>query len=190
MSPRRSSRRRRKRPTPDVSLTPLVVADAEEMVEALVRNRDFLRPFEPLRPESDFTLEGQRAALAELERGRALDAVYAFAVRAGDALVGRVTLSQVFRKAFSNCYLGYWVGQEHNGRGYATAAVRLAADHALGPLGLHRVQANVMTKNPRSARVLEKNGFRREGLALNYLQIAGRWEDHHMYALTVEDRAG
>jgi ribosomal-protein-alanine N-acetyltransferase len=160
------------------------------MLAALVRNRDFLRPYEPLRPESDFTLAGQRAALKELERGRALDSVYAFAVRARGAIVGRVSLSQVFRKAFSNCYLGYWIGEEHNGHGYATEAVRLAVDYALGPLALHRVQANVMTKNPRSARVLEKNGFRREGLALNYLRIAGRWEDHDMYALTVEDLRG
>ena len=45
-----------------------------------------------------------------------------------------------------------------------------------------------MTKNPRSARVLEKAGFRREGLALHYLQVAGRWEDHDMFAITVEDR--
>lgn len=112
---------------------------------------------------------------------------YAFCIRAGGAIVGRMTLSQVFRRAFQNCYLGYFVGEEHNGRGHATAAVRLAVGYAFGELGLHRVQANVMTSNPRSARVLEKAGFRREGLALRYLEIAGRWEDHDMYAVTVED---
>lgn len=154
----------------------------------LVRNRRFLEPFEPVRPDSDFTLEGQRAAMAELEAWRAADSAYAFGIRAGDELVGRVSLSQVFRRAFRSCYLGYWVGEEHNGRGYATAAVRLAVGHAFDELGLHRVQANVMTKNPRSARVLAKAGFRKEGLALRYLEIAGRWEDHYMYAITVEDR--
>jgi ribosomal-protein-alanine N-acetyltransferase len=159
------------------------------MLELLVRNREFLTPFEPVRPDADFTLAGQRAAIAEMATLREAGAAYAFCIRAGGGLVGRLTLSQVFRKAFRNCYLGYWVGEEHNGRGYATEAVRSAVGYAFGDLGLHRVQANVMTKNPRSARVLTKAGFRKEGLALRYLQIAGRWEDHDMYAITAEDLA-
>ena len=157
------------------------------MLGLLVRNREFLARYDPVRPENDFTLEGQRAAMADLTAGRAAGTTYAFGIRATGALVGRVTLSQVFRKAFQNCYLGYFVGEEHNGRGYATTAVGLAVRFAFEDLGLHRVQANVMTTNPRSARVLEKAGFRKEGRALRYLQIAGRWEDHDLYALTVED---
>ncbi len=161
------------------------------MLAALLRNRAFLEPFEPLRPESDFTLAGQHASLRALEGARVAGTTYAFAIRPADTgeIAGRITLSQVFRRSFQNCYLGYWVAEEHNGRGYATQAVELAVGHAFGELGLHRVQANVMTKNPRSARVLEKAGFRREGLALRYLQIAGRWEDHDMFAITAEERA-
>jgi ribosomal-protein-alanine N-acetyltransferase len=157
------------------------------MLELLVRNRAFLAGYEPVRPKSDYTLEGQRAAIAELALARTADTAYAFCIRAGGRIVGRLTLSQVFRRAFRNCYLGYWVGEEHNGRGYATAAVRLAVRHAFDVLDLHRVQANVMTRNPRSARVLEKAGFRHEGMAVRYLQIAGRWEDHDLYAITAED---
>lgn len=156
----------------------------------MVRNRGFLEPYEPARASSDFTLPGVRASIAELAAARDAGVAYPFCIRAGGVLVGRITLSQVFRRAFRNCYLGYFVAEEHNGRGYATAAVTLAVDFAFDTLGLHRVQANVMTKNPRSARVLDKAGFRKEGLALDYLQIAGRWEDHEMYAITVEDRAG
>lgn len=179
-------------PTPSsVRLAPLELPDAEDLLAALVRNRGFLEPYEPVRRESDFTLRGQRAALRRLEDARAAGTTYAFAIRAvpGDEIVGGITLSQVFRRAFQNCYLGYWVAEEHNGRGYATAAVRLAVSYAFDDLGLHRVQANVMTKNPRSSRVLEKAGFRREGLALKYLEIAGRWEDHYLHAITTEDRA-
>lgn len=152
-----------------------------------MRNRSFLEPFEPLRAGSDFTIEGVRASIDDLAAARAAGTAYAFCIRAGGALVGRITLSQVFRRAFQNAYLGYFVGEEHNGRGYATAAVRLAVAHAFEDLRLHRVQANVMTKNPRSARVLEKADFRKEGVALHYLQIAGRWEDHDLFAITVED---
>lgn len=182
-------------PTPElpapVHLTPLVTGDAEEVTAALVRNRDFLQPFEPLRRDSDFTVAGQRAALRNLEEARAAGTTYAFAIRSAPGkLAGGITLSQVFRKSFQSCYLGYWVAEEHNGRGYATAAVVLVVDHAFRELGLHRVQANVMPKNPRSARVLEKAGFRKEGRALRYLRIAGVWEDHDMYAITSEDPRG
>lgn len=155
----------------------------------MLRNRAFLEPYEPARPESDFTIQGVRAAIAELGAARDAGAAYPFCIRAEGRIVGRITLSQVFRRAFLNCYLGYFVGEEHNGRGYATGAVRLAVRYAFDELGLHRVQANVMTTNPRSARVLEKAGFREEGRALRYLQIAGRWEDHDLYAITVEDVA-
>lgn len=156
----------------------------------MLRNRSFLLPYMPLQPESDFTIEGVKANITEMAAARAAGTAYPFCIRSGGAIVGRITLSQVFRKAFRNCYLGYFVGEEHNGRGYATEGVRLAVRHAFGELGLHRVQANVMTSNARSARVLEKAGFRKEGVALRYLSIAGRWEDHDMYAITVEDLAG
>lgn len=173
-----------------MGLAPLGPGDAEKLLAVLVHNRAFLEPFEPMRPESDFTPEGARAVLTRLAAEREAGTTYPFAITLGDEIVGQLTLSQVFRKAFQSCYLGYWVAEEHNGRGYATAAVRAAVDHAFGDLRLHRVQANVMTRNPRSARVLEKAGFRREGLALRYLRIAGRWEDHYLYAITQEDRAG
>lgn len=166
-----------------------MAADAEEVVAALLRNRAFLAPWEPVRREADFTLEGQTESLRRLEEGRAAGTTYAFGIRLGPGgeLAGGITLSQVFRKNFQSCYLGYWVGEQHNGRGVATRAVRLAVGRAFDELGLHRVQANVMPKNPRSARVLEKAGFRLEGRAVRYLRIAGAWEDHDMYAITAEE---
>ena len=91
---------------------------------------------------------------------------------------------------FSNAYLGYFVSERHNGHGYATTAVRQAVDFAFEELGLHRVQAAVVPRNAGSIRVLEKAAFREEGLALRYLQIAGVWEDHRVYAVTVEEWPG
>jgi ribosomal-protein-alanine N-acetyltransferase len=77
--------------------------------------------------------------------------------------------------------MGYWVGASHNGRGYATAAVREIVRVAFEELGLHRVQAETLLHNVRSQRVLEHNGFVRFGMAPAYLKIAGRWQDHAMY---------
>ena len=108
---------------------------------------------------------------------------------AGNELVGRIQLSGISRGPFENAYLGYFVSERHNGRGYATEAVRQAVDAAFGELGLHRVQAAVIPRNVASIRVLEKAGFREEGFALRYLQIAGVWEDHKLYAVTAEEWA-
>lgn len=77
--------------------------------------------------------------------------------------------------------MGYWVGASHNGRGFATRAVREIVRVAFEELRLHRVQAETLLHNVRSQRVLERNGFVRFGLAPAYLNIAGRWQDHAMY---------
>jgi ribosomal-protein-alanine N-acetyltransferase len=121
---------------------------------------------------------------------RATDRAYAFGIFEAntDRLVGRIALSSVVRGAWNNANLGYWVGQEFNGRGYGTEAVKLIVRVGCGPeLGLHRIQAGVMPWNVASVRVLVKNGFRLEGVALRYLLINGTWEDHHIYALTREE---
>ena len=65
--------------------------------------------------------------------------------------------------------------------------MRAAAAHAFDDLRLHRVQANVRTTNEASRRVLQKAGFRREGLALRYLELDGAWVDHDLFAITAED---
>jgi ribosomal-protein-alanine N-acetyltransferase len=91
------------------------------------------------------------------------------------------------RGAWQNATLGYFVGEAWGGRGYASEAVRQAVEFAFNRIGLHRVQAAVMPRNVRSIRVVEKNGFRLEGMAERYLQIDGRWEDHLIYSITSDE---
>ena len=86
--------------------------------------------------------------------------------------------------------MGYFLDQARGGRGLASEAVALALRFAFGPARLHRVQAAVMPHNVRSARVLEKNGFRREGFAPRYLRLDGAWQDHDLFAITAEELEG
>lgn len=115
------------------------------------------------------------------------------ALNGEDRLVGIFTLSEVVRGVFQNAYGGWRVGAEFVGQGLATEAVRGLLDIAFAEppvgLGLHRVQANVIPSNEPSLRVAEKAGFRREGLALRYVQIDGKWQDHVMFARTVEEHS-
>jgi [ribosomal protein S5]-alanine N-acetyltransferase len=167
------------------SIRPLVPGDAAELGALIDANRGYLRPWFPAAAMVPASVADRRARLehdaAQREAGRR--APYAI-LDAGGAIVGTITLSEIVRGAFQNAYVGYWVAESRAGAGHATRAVRLAVAEAFGPLGLHRAQANVMPSNGASMRVLEKAGFRREGLALAYLEIAGHWEDHVMLALT------
>jgi ribosomal-protein-alanine N-acetyltransferase len=106
-----------------------------------------------------------------------------------EPIIGRLSLTHVARGAWQNAHLGYWIDQGHQGKGLMTEAVQGAVDWAFSTLRLHRVQAAVMPRNPASLRVLDKAGFRREGISPRFLQIAGRWEDHVIFARTLEDHA-
>lgn len=172
-----------------VYIRPLEVTDAQAMTDLRVSNRDFLTPFEPARSERFYTLESQREFIQYgLHDWQAGDA-FAFGIflDEDDRLIGRVALSNVVRGAWQNATLGYFIDRDSTGNGFATEAVRLSLEFAFEHASLHRVQAGVMLRNRASARVLEKNGFRNEGMSPRYLRINGRWEDHDMYAITAEE---
>jgi ribosomal-protein-alanine N-acetyltransferase len=172
------------------AIRPTTAHDAHAMLELRVRNAAFLAPYDPLRPRSFLTLAGQGAMLAADERARRDDRGYGFVVldrTEGDVPIGRVNLFNVVRGPRQSAGMGYWLDEGHGGRGHATAAVRLACEAAFDHLGLHRLEPAVMPRNARSARVLEKAGFRREGRAVRYLEIAGVWEDHDLFGLTAEE---
>ncbi|WP_139997540.1 GNAT family N-acetyltransferase [Paenibacillus paridis] len=170
----------------------LEVEDADKLLALRQQNRHFLQPFEPLRQESYFTVEEQARMIASGRLAAQNDQAYAFGVFtvATDVLIGRIELSGVARGPFQNAFLGYFLDQACNGRGMMTEAVSLCLAYAFEQLGLHRIQAAVMPRNLPSIRVLEKAGFRQEGLARHYLHINGLWEDHALFAMTVEDRQG
>ena len=86
--------------------------------------------------------------------------------------------------------LGYWLGKPFVRRGYMTEAVRATVNFGFDALHLHRIEAATMPNNAASVRVLERNGFRREGFARRLLKINGTWEDHVLHALLFDDERG
>lgn len=153
-------------------------------------SRPFLKPFEPRWTEADL---GHRVYQSRLKRGReearqGTDYTFFIFLRDGsrETLVGGVTLSNIRRRAAQFANLGYWMGQDFAGKGYMTEAVGLVVAYAFDSLLLHRVHAAFLPHNMASRRVLEKNGFKEEGYAENYLQIDGKWADHVLFGLTRE----
>ena len=102
-------------------------------------------------------------------------------------LVGYIGLSNIVRGAAQGCTVGYWIGAPFARRGYMSTGLALVLDHAFGPMGLHRVEANVQPTNTPSRRVVENLGFREEGFSPRYLRIADEWADHVRYAILAEE---
>lgn len=163
---------------------PLSLDDVHALTALFIANRQFLSPWQPLRPDSYFTEQGQRdAVLALLEQQTSGSAVPLVITDEHGAVVGTLTLASIIRGAFQSCSVGYWLAEEAQGRGLATAALQEAVDLAFGGLLLHRVQAETLTHNRRSQQVLERVGFKRYGEAPSYLHIAGEWQDNVLYQL-------
>ena len=165
-----------------VELRSIRIEDATELAELYAAQRAFLAPFDPIRADSFYTVEGQRADIGQALAHSAAGLRYRYVIVGDGRMVGSLGISNVIRVPhFSSANLGYFVAQEANGMGVATRAVRLALEQAFGPIGLHRLEAGTLVDNIASQRVLEKNGFERIGIARDYLRIAGRWRDHVLF---------
>src|SRR5690606_18049586 len=103
---------------------------------------------------------------------------------------GQLTVGAIVWGSARSAQIGYWVDKRVAGRGVIPTAVALAVDHCFFTVGLHRLEANIRPENAASRRVVEKLGFREEGIRRRHLHIDGAWRDHICYALTVEDVPG
>jgi ribosomal-protein-alanine N-acetyltransferase len=103
------------------------------------------------------------------------------------AIVGAINVSHIVRGNLRSAYVGYHVGAEFAGQGYATEAVELVLKYAFEKLRLHRLEANIQPSNRASIALVKRAGFVREGFSRRYLKICGRWRDHERWAIIVED---
>lgn len=167
----------------------LAETDVPELTALLVRNREHLAPWDPVREPSYWTQEGQRrntaGLLAELAAGSTVPRVI---LDADGAIAGRITLSNIVRGPLQSASVGYWLSADRVGNGLVSAALGEMARHAFDDLGLHRLEAGTLLHNERSQRVLARVGFTQYGMAPKYLKIAGRWQDHLLFQLLAHER--
>ncbi len=156
------------------------------------RCRDWLVPWEP-RPAGAAAAPEDRASFVARcgarERERHLGAGFGFGIFVDGWLAGEITLSSIQRGPFQNGFVGYWVDRDRAGTGLAPESVVVVLQFAFDELRLHRVEIAIVPRNRSSRRVVEKLGIRDEGIALRFLEIDGRWEDHVRYAITAEEWA-
>lgn len=156
--------------------------DAEALSAALVSSREFLRPWEPVRPDRYFTVAGQVDAIADSLHRHAEGTTLPHVILDDEgAVVGRINLNNIVRGPFQSASVGYWLAESAGGRGYATGAVAELTRIAFTDQGLHRLEAGTIPENFRSQTVLRRNGFTQFGYAPRYLNIAGEWADHLLF---------
>lgn len=163
--------------------------DFNEWSQLRAASREFLEPWEPRWPEDDLTRPAFRHRIrrydADREAGLALPLFVC--QKSNSRLVGGVTLGSIRRGAAECCSLGYWLGEQHSGKGLMLDALKCLIPHVFDRMRLHRIEAACIPDNARSQRLLEKVGFRHEGYLNGYLKINGAWRDHLLYALIAED---
>lgn len=105
---------------------------------------------------------------------------------AGGAIAGYLTVNNIVHGAFRCGAAGYGAFAHAAGRGLMSEGLQLVLRHAFGPLGLHRIEANVQPDNTASIALVRRAGFRKEGYSPDFLFIDGAWRDHERWAVTSE----
>ncbi len=182
-------------PTPSIRSEGLLLRaprmdDYVDWAQLRQESRSFLAPWEPVWPVDDLTRQSFRRRMKRYHDDMIADLAYTLFIfePTTGSLMGGMTLGNVRRGVSQSATLGYWMGQPFAGRGIMTKAVRVMKVFAFEKLGLRRIEAGCIPNNIASIRVLEANGFEREGYAREYLCIAGVWQDHFLYACLNDSR--
>lgn len=169
-----------------IGLRPIRLRDSRALERELMDNRSWLRKWEatsPYAPMSFDTRASIRNLLSHARSGTGLP----FVLEYNGELAGQLNVSSITWGSLSSATIGYWVSERFAGKGITPTAVALTTDYCFQQLGLHRMEICIRPENAASLRVVEKLGFRYEGLRRRYIHINGDWRDHFCFALVAEE---
>ena len=153
---------------------------------------DFLSPWEPAWAKDHLSRKSFTNRVYWAQRSiNSGTAVPLFLIRReDDTLLGAITLDNIRRGPAQAGTTGYWIGADFARQGYMREAIQGLVHHAFHALDLSRIEAGCLPENAPSRSLLEKCGYKYEGVAQSYLQIDGRWRNHVLYANLRNDRRG
>ncbi len=169
-----------------VTLRPIRLRDARALEGELLANRAWLRTWEATNPYSPMSFD-TRASIRSLLIHQRSGGGLPFLVEQNGELAGQLNVSSITWGSLSSATIGYWVSEKFAGQSVTPTAVALATDYCFYQLGLHRMEICIRPENRASLRVVEKLGFRYEGLRRRYIHINGDWRDHFCFALVAEE---
>jgi len=168
------------------TIRPIRIRDARPLENELVRNRGWLRQWEATNPHGPAGFD-VKASIRSLQSHARSGGGVPFAIEYDGQFAGQLNVSSIAYGSLSSSTIGYWVAERFAGHGVTPTAVALATDHCFFTLGLHRMEICIRPENAPSLRVVEKLGFRYEGLRRRYIPINGDWRDHFCFGLVVEE---
>ncbi|MEP4037780.1 GNAT family protein [Pseudophaeobacter sp.] len=185
-------RRKLRLETERLTLRPPVHSDFQAWAALRLQSRDYLTPWEPAWASDHLGRKSFTNRVYWAQRSvSAGTALPLFLIRREDqVIVGAITLDNIRRGPAMAGTLGYWTGQPFGRQGYMREAIGAVVHYAYGKLDLSRIEAACLPENAASRGLLEKSGFKYEGVAQSYLQIGGRWRTHVLYAALRHDRRG
>ncbi|ASL46469.1 Putative ribosomal N-acetyltransferase YdaF [Burkholderia sp. AD24] len=174
-----------------VQIHPLTLNDAGPLLQFELQNRAYFEHWINARDTGFYNIESVKTSIETAQRETRDDKAYQFLVKRDEEIVGRINLTGVERRYYNKAMLGYRIGEQFAGQGYASKAVELALQTARADLKLWRVEATVRPENQASSRVLERNGFVAYGRATRSMRLRGVWYDllhfeRHLDDVTVE----
>jgi len=169
-----------------VTIRPIRLRDARALERELAENRGWLRKWEATNPHGPLSFD-VRASIRSLQQNARAGLGLPFVIEYDGQVAGQLNVSSIAYGSLSSATIGYWVSERFAGKGATPTAVALATDHCFFGIGLHRMEICIRPENDPSLRVVEKLGFRYEGLRRRYIHINGDWRDHFCFALTVEE---
>ncbi len=170
-----------------VLLRPIKRSDKYVWQEIKDRNKTWLGPWEATNPDGQTIIPTFRDVYRQSRRSARNGNAFMFAIVVDGQLVGQITLGNVIWGSLREGYIGYWIDEKHSDRGIMTTSLALLTEYSLKEAGLHRIEVSIRPENHASLRVVEKIGFKNEGLRPRYLHIDGDWRDHLIFVLTSED---
>jgi len=170
----------------DITIRPVRLRDARALERELLENRTWLRKWEATNPVGPMSFD-VRASIRHLQSNARAGLGLPFIIEYQGQLAGQLNVSSIAYGSVSSATIGYWVSERFAGKGLTPTAVALATDHCFFGVGLHRMEICIRPENEPSLRVVEKLGFRYEGLRRRYIHINGDWRDHFCFGLTVEE---
>jgi [ribosomal protein S5]-alanine N-acetyltransferase len=169
-----------------LAVRPVRLRDAKLLERELMDNRRWLRQWEATSPSSPMNFDVKSSIRSLLANAR-VGAGLPFIIEANGELAGQLNVSSITYGSLSSATIGYWVSERFAGQGLTPASVALVTDHCFLTMGLHRMEICIRPENEPSLRVVEKLGFRYEGLRRKYIHINGGWRDHFCFALVAEE---
>ena len=171
--------------TPRLHVRLLTESDYVELLAFEIRNTKQLSPWRSTSTEPNVDLKTQIIRWEkEFEENRSVRFLLFPREYPEGNIIGLCNFSQIFRGPFQACYLGYQIDAAYEGLGLMSEAVKRTIEYMFEEQNIHRIMANYMPSNTRSAKLLQTLGFTIEGLAKKYLLINGQWEDHILTSLT------